>query len=72
MQKMSFTLDISAEQLLSYYSGSAKFVRVHADDGRSLKFPVTELQQFVSHTGVQGRFEILFNDQFKLVSLNRI
>lgn len=72
MQKMRFTVDISAEQIQSYYQGSAKFVRVQSDDGRTLKFPVSELQKFVSHTGVQGQFEIQFNDQFKLVSLNRI
>ena len=72
MPKMYFTLDISAEKLQSYYSGSAKFVHVQAEDGRSLQFPISELQKFVSHSGVQGRFEILFDDQYKLVSLKRI
>jgi len=72
MQKMRFNLDISSEKYLSYYQGAAKFVRVHTEDGRSLKFPASELQKFVTHSGVQGRFEIVFNDQHKLVSLSRI
>ena len=69
---MHFTLNISAEKLQSYYSGSAKFVHVLAEDGRSLQFPVSQLQKFISHSGVQGRFEIVFDDEYKLVSLKRI
>ncbi len=69
---MRFSLSISAEQYQSYYKGSAKFVRVQTEDGRTLKFPASELQKFVSHQGIQGRFEIIFNDQHKLVGLNRV
>ncbi len=72
MQRMRFSVDISAEQYQTYYQGVAKFVRVQTEDGRSLKFPASELQKFVSHNGIQGRFEIIFNEQHKLVSLNRI
>ncbi len=72
MQKMRFSLSISAEQYQSYYRGSAKFVRVETEDGRSLRFPAAELQQFVMHDGIQGRFEIVFNAQHKLVGLKRI
>lgn len=72
MQKMRFSLNISAEKYLSYYQGAAHFIRVETDDGRSLKFPASELQRFVSRDGVHGRFEITFNEQQKLVSLQRI
>lgn len=71
MQKMRFSVSITAEQYQLYYQGSAKFVRVQTEDGRSLKFPASELQKFVTHDGIEGRFEIVFNDQHKLVSLNR-
>ena len=72
MQKMRFSLAISAEQYQSYYKGAAKFVRVQAEDGRTLKFPASELQKFVSHEGIQGRFEISFDGQHKLIGLNRL
>ncbi len=72
MQKMRFSVSISTEQYQSYYRGSAKFVRVQTEDGRSLKFPAAQLQKFVKHDGIQGRFEIVFDDKHKLVSLNRI
>ena len=72
MQKMRFNILITAEQYQAYYQGSAKFVRVQTEDGRSLKFPASELQKFVTHNGIEGRFEIIFNDQHKLVSLNKL
>ena len=72
MQKMRFNISITAEQYQAYYQGSAKFVRVQTEDGRSLKFPASELQKFVTHNGIEGRFEIIFNDQHKLVSLNKL
>ncbi|HED33124.1 MAG TPA: DUF2835 family protein [Gammaproteobacteria bacterium] len=72
MQKMRFFLSISAEQYQAYYQGAAKSVRVQTEDGRTLKFPASELQKYVSHEGVQGRFEIIFNDQHKLVKLVRL
>jgi len=72
MQKMRFYLDITAQRYQSYYSGAAKFVNVKADDGRTLKFPASELQPFVSHGGIQGRFEITFDEQHKLVRLTRL
>ncbi len=71
-QTMRFRLNISAEKYLRYYQGSAKFVHVTAEDGRSLKFPAKELQKFVTHAGIQGRFEISFDEQFKFKQLRRI
>ena len=72
MKKMRFSMSLSAQQYLAYYQGAAKFIWVETEDGRSLKFPASELQKFVTHDGIQGRFEIVFNDQHKLVSLQRI
>ena len=72
MLKMTFCLHISAEKYLQYYQGSAKNVIVKADDGRSLKFPAGNLQKFVSRDGISGQFEIIFDDNHKIVSLNRL
>ena len=47
-------------------------MRVLSEDGRTLKFPAEKLQPFVLHDGINGRFEIVFDDQHKLVSLQRI
>ena len=72
MQKMTFSMHLSAEKYLSYYQGSAKNVIVKAEDGRSLKFPASRLQQFVTKDGVEGRFEIVFDDGNRIVSMRRL
>ncbi len=72
MKKMHFSLDISADKYLAYYQGVAKSVKVMTEEGLSLKFPASELQKFVSHEGIKGRFEIVFNAQHKLVSMSRV
>ena len=65
-------MEVSAEKYLAYYQGSAKFVKVLSEEGLTLRFPASELQKFVTHDGIKGRFEIVFNAQHKLVSLQRI
>jgi len=72
MKRMTFSMNLSAEKYLRYYQGSAKAVIVQADDGRTLKFPINAIQKFVTRDGVQGRFEIIFDDNNKMQSLNRL
>ena len=72
MRKMTFTLHLSAEKYLQFYQGSAKFVVVKTDDGRTLRFPANNLQQFVTKDGINGRFEMLFNNENKIVSFRRL
>lgn len=72
MHKMHFSLNISPEKYQSYYAGAAKSVFVQTEDGRTLNFPASELQKFISPTGIHGRFEICFDGDFKLIELMRI
>lgn len=72
MQSMTFSLSISADQYLRYYSGHAKFVQVSTDDGRTLKFPANNLQPFITRDGIHGRFEMRFDDNNRIIGLRRI
>lgn len=72
MTSMRFSLNISAEQYERYYQGSARSVIVTTEDGRTLKFPANALQQFVTHDGIHGHFEIRFDDQNKLQSVIKL
>jgi hypothetical protein len=72
MQKMTFSLHISADKYRRYYTGQAKAVVVVADDGRRLQFPAANLQKFVTHEGIQGRFEIVFDANHKISRFARI
>ena len=72
MQRMTFSLHISADKYQRYYKGSAKAVLVTADDGRSLKFPAANLVRFVTHEGINGRFEIVFDNNHKIIRFEKI
>ena len=65
-------MHLSVEKYLQFYQGTAKNVIVKTDDGRTLKFPASRLQGFVTKDGITGQFEILFDDNHKIVSLNRM
>ena len=47
-------LDISADQYLDWYRGTAKTVLATTDKGRVLQFPASVLQRFVGLNGIQG------------------
>lgn len=72
MQRMTFSLHLTPDQYQRYYQGSAKAVVVTAIDGRTLKFPASAIQQFVTHEGIQGTFEIQFDDNNKMIGISRI
>ena len=72
MRKMRFSLRLSAEEYQRYYQGSAKAVIVTAEDGRTLRFPANALQKFITHAGISGHFEILFDENNKMSGINRI
>ncbi|MFN2310177.1 MAG: DUF2835 domain-containing protein [Gammaproteobacteria bacterium] len=67
-----FRLDIPADDYLAYYQGVARAVLVRAEDGRRVRFPAGALQPFVTHQGIQGRFEVHFDADHKLVGLERL
>lgn len=71
-QEVIFSLAISADDYLHYYQGKAKYVLANSQDGRKIKFPAGVLQQFLTHDGVSGRFRLCFDDNNKLISIEKI
>ncbi len=67
-----FRLSISTDKYLSYYKGLVNGVSVKAEDGRQIRFPANAVQRFLSHEGIYGRFEIHFDENNKLVGIERI
>ena len=72
MPSSFFNLSISAQEYLRVYRGSARQVVVRGTDGSSLSFPAEHLRRFVSHDGVQGRFELKYDASNKFVSLEKL
>ena len=72
MPRMFFNLNIPASEYQSFYNGIYKVILARAENRQRLQFPANELRKFVSHTGVQGRFEITFSADHKLLELKKV
>lgn len=71
VNKVRFTLNISADRYLDYYRGHARQVLVETS-GRSFAFPAEHLRPFVDRRGVYGEFELTYSDDNKFISLVRL
>jgi len=69
---LRFNIDIANEDYLSYYSGHAQSISVQTEDGKQIEFAAMHLREFVSHSGVQGYFELCFDAQNRFKSIRRI
>jgi len=70
--KIRFYLDISQEEYLRNYRGTAHSVLVQAEDGRRVRFPAVSLRQFVTADGIRGRFEISLDENNSLKDIRRL
>jgi Protein of unknown function (DUF2835) len=71
-RRVRFALNIPQDVLLSYYEGTARAVVVKSLDGRSIQFPANVLRRFVTSEGVQGVFEMEFDEDNKFVCMRRV
>ncbi len=67
-----FSLVLTEQQILAYYSGQVKYVLVWADSGEKIQLEAHNFRRFFSHSGLSGRFELATTDQGKFVSLTKI
>lgn len=70
--KIRFSIDISRNEFLRYYRGSAHSVLVQAEDGRKIRLPAVNLRPFLVSDGIKGRFEISLNDNNSLLDIRRL
>jgi adenine deaminase len=71
-RKFRFRLTITREEYLSYYAGAASWVMAKAFEGETVRFPASFLREFVSEDGVHGTFEMVVDENDKLISLRRL
>lgn len=72
MQHIIVDIHISPEEWVKLYNGSATDVHATARDGRSVRFPARILSRFYLRNGIHGSFRILFDDQGKFASVERL
>ncbi len=71
-QLFRFSLQLTADQYLHVYRGTAKRVSVIANDGRRIEFPAQNIQKFLTHDGISGRFEMELTPENKFVAIRKI
>lgn len=71
-RKIRFALSIPARRFIRYYEGSIQWIQVKAFDGSRVRFPASALRRFVTEEGVYGTFEMVIDENNKLVSLRKI
>ncbi len=72
MTRYQFDLNLSKEQIESYYRGSVRWVQTTTLTGQSLRFKLSHLSAYVTHQGVRGRFELVSDVNGDFVSLTRL
>ena len=63
MRDIVVDLIIAAEEYQRLYHGTARDVITTATDGRRVRFPARILRPYVLHSGIRGRFRIVFDDR---------
>jgi hypothetical protein len=72
MKRYEFRLQISADQYLDYYRGVARHVVVMCRNGKTVQFPASLLQRFVTEEGIHGDFVLTCDEEHKGADLRRL
>ncbi len=72
MSSIDVTLRIDAQEFVRHYAGAVRNVVARADDGRTLRFPTSILQPYVSRDGISGRFRIYFDARGRFERIERL
>lgn len=71
-RELYFQLNINKQEALRYYQGSANAVVVTTTTGQKLRFPAEHIRGFIGQNGISGQFRIEFDNNNKLIGLERV
>lgn len=72
VRALRFELALSSEKYLAYYQGIAQNIQVYSLDNKRLRFPANAIRKFLTHDGIYGLFEIQFDENNKLLNIDKI
>jgi hypothetical protein len=72
MQEIVIDLHITADEYQKYYQQPGTVVCGDARDGRKVRFPANILHPYISYSGVKGTFRVLFNEDGKFLSIDKL
>jgi len=71
-QSIRFQLQLSYDQYLRVYQGTASNISVIADDGRRIAFPARNIQSFLTKDGISGYFEMTLTAENKFIGIKQL
>ena len=71
-KQFTFRLQISQQQYLQYYQGTANAVQVVSECGQKVKFPAIRLRPFMTHDGIHGRFCLTIDGNNRFIDLQKL
>ncbi|TVP82107.1 DUF2835 family protein [Thioalkalivibrio sp.] len=72
MKEFRLRLLISSQEMLTYYTGDARYLVATASDGTRVQMPARFLRPHVTSQGVVGEFLLRCDDRNRFVSLERV
>jgi len=70
--KLFFRINLSFDDFLPYYQGTAEMVQVKDNAGRLLWIHGRHLRPFLTREGVRGHFCLELDQEGKFVALNKL
>ncbi|MFB9885888.1 DUF2835 family protein [Balneatrix alpica] len=67
-----FYVGLSYDDFMLIYRGQARAVVVQTESGLSLRIPAERFRPFVSHSGIQGWFELEADEQHRFVAMRAL
>jgi len=67
-----FSLQISQQQYLQYYQGTASAVQVVSECRQKVKFPAIRLRPFLTQSGIHGRFCLTIDSNNRFTDLQKL
>jgi len=71
-KRYRFSIQIDQQAYLRYYQGSACTVQVFSECGQRLRFPASRLRPFLTHTGIQGYFQLTVSPENRFIDLKKL
>jgi len=72
VQSVVVNLHIPADEYQRLYQGSVQNVLATSVDGRRIRFPAMILRPWVTHSGINGRFRIVFDENNRYQGIEKI
>lgn len=71
-RRLFFHLQLDHEQCLIYYQGRTRWIQAQATNGEQVRFPADWLRPFMGASGINGLFELVFDEHCKKQSFRRV